>query len=108
MTDTKKEILNIFQEEDRSELLPYTKEWSAENLYCVLYYNFVDGSLSHLERQQRDIDAWSFEEATSKCIDIINYACDEFEISVEEFFEKYTVFEEITEIFEFVKNLMIK
>ena len=102
-----KELLHIFQEDDEKELLPYTKEWSAENLYCVLYYNLNDATLKHLARHYAEIDSWSHEEAIMHCADFISGTCTMLEISIEEFFEKYTVPEEVAGAFEEVRNYLL-
>lgn len=65
---TKDEVIEL------DDVLFYAEKHEAENLYCLLYYNFIDANESHISwRIMPQIDSWSEEETLEQCRDLI---CD--------------------------------
>lgn len=65
-------------------------EYAAENLYCMLYYNFIDASESHIAwRVMSQIDGWTEEEVIDKCTDLINSIMEQEKLTKDEFFKNY-------------------
>lgn len=70
--------------------LPYHDRHEAENLYCILYYNFIDASESHIAwRVMSQIDEWTEEEVIDKCTDLISSIMEQEKLTKDEFFKNY-------------------
>ncbi len=66
------------------------KDYTAENLYCVLYYNFVDANENHIAwRLIPEIDSWTMEDTINKCAKFISDIMEQEGLDKEEFLKRY-------------------
>lgn len=94
-----KELL-AFGEEGK---LPYKLQHEAENLYGILYYNFVDSSVDHfMNRMVPQVDQWTHEEVIKNCMEIIDTHNDN---TFDDFMNHYAFPEEVKNAVLEVTNL---
>ena len=93
--------------------LVYTDQYAAENLYALLYYNYVNASYGHfLDAMSLAVDEMSHEEVVAKCYDLINTITEvEGFKSPGEFFNNYewekSLLPVIQEVLEYKGNTTI-
>ena len=96
-----KELL-VFEEEGK---LPYKLQHEAENLYGILYYNFVDSSVDHfMIRTVPQVDQWTHEEVIKNCLEIIDTHMDNGN-TFDDFMNHYAFPEEVKNAVLEVTNL---
>ncbi len=68
----------------------YNEEYTAENLYFLLYYNFMDPDIDHFRtKTSHAIDDMSHEEVIESCVELIHHVSEEGLVSEEDFLNSY-------------------
>lgn len=68
----------------------FNKEYAAENLYFLLYYNFYDSDIDHfIIRQAHVVDEWTHDECIENCLELLYHISNEEHVNEKDFLDSY-------------------
>jgi len=99
-----KEVLTASPELESQNSFYFSDDFPAKNMYYLLYYNINDSNDEHFSHLLADIDTWNYSQTIKKCADIIAWACEDYRMTVSQFFEKYEFPEKVEKAVNDVKE----
>ena len=103
--ETQKDMLQASPELAKKGGLFYTEDYPDENLYYLLYYNFIDGNDMHFGNRAISLPV-DHQKVLEDCVSVIKRICELDGICEKQFFEKYGFPDSVASSVQKVKNMI--